>query len=52
MRGGYLYLIAIILLAGWAIGFFIYHVGAIIHLLLGLGLISILIKMIRGPEKN
>ncbi len=43
-----LYLIAVILIIGWALGFFVYPVGHLIHILLVLALISILISIIRG----
>ena len=43
-----LYLIAVILIIGWAIGFFAYNAGGIIHALLVLAIISILIRLIRG----
>jgi hypothetical protein len=43
-----LYLIAVILVIGWIFGFFIYSLGALIHVLLVLALISILISIIRG----
>ncbi len=45
-----LYLIAVILIIGWAIGFFIYSVGSIIHLLLVLAVISILLRVIQGDR--
>ncbi|WP_159520896.1 lmo0937 family membrane protein [Sunxiuqinia indica] len=43
-----LYLIAVILIIGWVFGFFIYSLGALIHVLLVLALISILVSIIRG----
>ncbi|MHA7111874.1 lmo0937 family membrane protein [Sunxiuqinia elliptica] len=43
-----LYLIAVILVIGWIFGFFVYSLGHLIHLLLGLAIISILISIIRG----
>jgi hypothetical protein len=44
--GNILYVIAVILLIFWAIGFFAYSVGAIIHILLVLAIISILLRLI------
>ncbi len=44
---GLLYLIAVIVIIGWIIGFFAYSVGAIIHLLLVIAGISILLAVIR-----
>ena len=46
--GNLLYVIAVILIIFWAIGFFAYSAGAIIHLLLVLAVISILVSIIQG----
>jgi hypothetical protein len=43
-----LYIIAVILIIFWAIGFFAYGVGAIIHVLLVIAVISILLRVIQG----
>ena len=43
-----LYLIAVILIIGWILGFFVYSLGHLIHILLVFALISILISIIRG----
>jgi hypothetical protein len=43
-----LYLIAVILVICWAIGFFAYSAGNIIHILLVLAIISILLRVIGG----
>ena len=45
---GLLYLIAVILIIGWALGFFVFSAGSIIHVLLVLAIIAILIRLIRG----
>lgn len=45
---GLLYVIAVIMLIGWLLGAFVYSVGAIIHLLLVLAVISVIISVIRG----
>ncbi len=50
--GNLLYVIAIILIIGWAIGFFVYSLGALIHLLLVIAIIMILIRVIKGPSNN
>lgn len=42
-----LYIIAVILVIGWAIGFLGYHAGGIIHVLLVIAIISILLGVIR-----
>ncbi len=46
--GNLLYLIAVILILFWAIGFFAYSVGAVIHILLVLAIVSILLRIISG----
>lgn len=46
--GNILYVVAVILLIFWAIGFFAFSVGAIIHLLLVFAIISFLVKIISG----
>lgn len=48
--GNLLYIIAVILVIAWAIGFLGYHAGGIIHLLLVIAVIAILLKVIRGAE--
>ena len=42
-----LYLIAVVLLIGWVLGFFIYTAGSVIHILLVLAVISFLLGVIR-----
>jgi len=46
--GNLLYLIAVILIIGWAIGFFAFQVGGIIHVLLVIAVIAIIVRVIRG----
>lgn len=43
-----LYIIAVILVIGWAIGFLAYEAGNIIHILLVVAVIAILLRLIRG----
>lgn len=43
-----LYLIALILLIGWLLGFFVFSLGGIFHLLLVFAVIAILFRLIRG----
>ncbi|OQA12753.1 MAG: hypothetical protein BWY67_00077 [Bacteroidetes bacterium ADurb.Bin397] len=43
-----LYFIAIILVVFWALGFFVYSIGAVIHFLLVLAVVAILLRIIRG----
>jgi hypothetical protein len=43
-----LYLVAVILVIGWALGFFVYSAGSIIHILLVIAVIAILFRLIGG----
>jgi len=45
-----LYAIAVILLIAWALGFFVYSVGSLIHILLVIALIAIVFRLIRGER--
>jgi len=45
--GNLLYVIAVILVIAWAIGFLGYHAGGLIHILLVIAIISILLNLIR-----
>ncbi len=44
---GLLYIIAVILVIGWALGFFYYSSGGIIHVLLVIAIIALLLGLIR-----
>jgi hypothetical protein len=48
--GNLLYIIAVILLIGWAIGFIGLHVGGLIHILLVIAIIAILFRLIQGKR--
>jgi hypothetical protein len=48
--GNLLYLLAVILVIGWAIGFFAYSAGGLIHILLVLAVIAILLNVIQGRK--
>ena len=48
--GNLLYIIAVILIIGWALGFFVYSAGSVIHLLLVIAVIAILLRVIRGRD--
>jgi hypothetical protein len=48
--GNLLYLIAVVLVIAWAVGFFAYNAGGIIHILLVIAVISILLRLIRGGD--
>lgn len=45
--GNLLYVIAVILVIAWAVGFLGYHAGGLIHILLVIAIISILLNLIR-----
>ena len=45
--GNILYIIAVIFVIAWAIGFLGYHAGGFIHILLVIAIIAILLKVIR-----
>jgi hypothetical protein len=45
-----LYLIAIILIIGWFLGFFVFSAGGLIHILLVIAVIAILLRLIRGDR--
>ncbi|MFN8437840.1 MAG: lmo0937 family membrane protein [Cytophagales bacterium] len=48
--GNILYLIAVILVIGWVLGFFVYSAGALIHALLVLALIAVIFRIISGDR--
>ena len=50
IMGGLLYIIAVILIILWAIGYFGYHAGGIIHALLVIAIIAILLRVIRSAD--
>ncbi|MFN3916161.1 MAG: lmo0937 family membrane protein [Flavobacteriales bacterium] len=48
--GNILYIAALIMIIFWAIGFFAYSVGGIIHVLLVLAIISFLVRIVSGNK--
>ena len=46
--GSLLYIIAVILVIGWLIGFIGYGAGGLIHILLVIAVISVLLQIISG----
>lgn len=46
--GRLLYVIAVILVIAWAIGFIGLHAGGIIHILLVIALIAVILRVIQG----
>lgn len=48
--GNLLYFIAVILIIGWLLGFFVYSAGGVIHILLVIAVIAILLRVIQGNK--
>ena len=48
--GNLLYTIAVILIIFWAIGFFAYSAGAVIHILLVIAVIAVILRLIQGSR--
>lgn len=46
--GNLLYIIAVILVIGWLVGFVGYNAGGLIHILLVIAIIAVLIRIISG----
>lgn len=46
--GNLLYIIAVILIVGWLFGFFFFHAGGIIHILLVIAVIAVILRVIQG----
>lgn len=46
--GNLLYLVAVILIIGWLVGFIGYGAGGIIHILLVVAIIAIILRVIQG----
>jgi hypothetical protein len=47
---GILYIVAVVLVIGWALGFFVYSAGGLIHILLIIAVIAILLRVIGGKR--
>jgi predicted ferric reductase len=48
--GNLLYLVAVILVIGWLVGFIGYSTGGLIHILLVIAVIAILFQIIQGKR--
>ncbi len=48
--GNLLYIVAVVLIISWVIGFVGYNAGGIIHILLVIALISIILRIIQGRK--
>jgi Family of unknown function (DUF5670) len=42
--------VALILILGWLVGFFVFHIGAIIHVLLVVGIVMILVRAVKDRQ--
>lgn len=49
--GNLLYIIAVILIIGWLIGFFAYGAGGLVHALLVIAIIAVLFNVISGSRR-
>ena len=48
--GNLLYIVAVIQLIAWAIGFLGFHAGGIIHILLIIAIVAVLLRVIQGRK--
>ncbi|MDO9511918.1 MAG: lmo0937 family membrane protein [Bacteroidales bacterium] len=48
--GNLLYIIAVILIILWAIGFISYNFGGLIHILLVIAIIAVILRVIQGKK--
>ncbi len=48
--GNLLYIIAVILIISWAVGFIGYSAGGLIHILLVIAVIAIVLRLIQGRQ--
>jgi hypothetical protein len=46
--GNLLYIVAVILIIGWLVGFVGYGAGGIVHILLVIALIAVILRVIQG----
>jgi flagellar biogenesis protein FliO len=51
IMGNLLYIIAVVLIIGWVLGFFVFQVGGgIIHVLLVIAVIAVVVRLIQGRD--
>jgi hypothetical protein len=48
--GNLLYIIAVILIIGWLVGFVGFHAGGLIHILLVIAVIAVILRLISGKR--
>ena len=46
--GNLLYVVAVVLIVAWAVGFLGFHAGGLIHILLVIAIIAVLVRVIQG----
>jgi tryptophan-rich sensory protein len=46
--GNLLYVVAVVLVIAWAVGFLGFHAGGLIHVLLVIAIIAVLVRVIQG----
>jgi hypothetical protein len=46
--GNLLYIVAVILIIGWAVGFLGFQAGGLIHILLLIALVAVILRIIQG----
>ena len=47
-----LYIISVIMSAGWAIGFFNYHADGPIHVLLVIAIVALILRVVAGKNRE
>jgi hypothetical protein len=45
-----LYIVAVVLIIAWAVGFIGFHAGGLIHVLLVIAIIAVLVRVIQGKR--
>jgi len=50
IMGNLLYTVAVIMIIFWAIGFFAYSAGSVIHILLVIAVVAVLLRVIQGRK--
>lgn len=45
-----LYIVAVVLIIAWAVGFVGFHAGGLIHVLLVIAIIAVLVRVIQGKK--
>jgi hypothetical protein len=50
--GNLLYLVAVILVIGWLVGFFVFSVGGLIHILIPIAIVAVLLRIINSGRNN